>query len=219
MIDQDPSTRLPLTKERILQAAVALADRQGLAALTMRRLGSELGVEAMSLYKHIANKDEILEGMVEAVIGEIEIPKDGADWKAAMRQRAFSAREILSRHSWAIVLFESRASTGPSALRYIDSILGNLMSAGFSIENAGHAFWLLDCYVYGQVIQETNIAYTSTEEIADTPAATLDQATTDEYPNLGAMYQHIPESGYSIDSEFEFGLDLILDGLERHRSA
>lgn len=219
MARESPTRRQPLTKERILRAAIDLADRQGLGALTMRRLGSELGVEAMSLYKHVANKDEILDGMVEAVFGEIKIPEDGADWREAMRQRATSAREILSRHSWAIVLFESRIFTGPSALRYIDSILGNLMSAGFSTENAGHTFWVLDCYVYGQVIQETSLPYASTEEMADTPAASLDQATMEEYPNLGAMYQHTPESGYSVDKEFEFGLELILDGLERHRSA
>ena len=219
MTAQDPHNRLALTKERILQGAVDLADRQGLAALTMRRLGSDLGVEAMSLYKHVANKDEILDGMVEAVIGEIDIPEDGADWKEAMRSRAVSAREVLSRHSWAIGLLEAGAPTKPAALRYMDSILGNLLSAGFSIENAAHAFWLLDCYVYGHVIQETSLAFRTTEEMVETEPSVLDEPTMDDYPHLGAMYQHALTSGQSIDSEFEFGLELILEGLERHRSA
>ncbi len=216
MTDQEPpSRRLPLTKERILRAAVDLADRQGLGTLTMRRLGTELGVEAMSLYKHVANKDEILNGMVELVIGEIEIPEDDADWKEAMRRRAVSAREVLSRHSWAIGLLEAGASTGPTALRYMDAILGNLLSAGFSVENAAHAFWVLDCYVYGQVIQETSLPFTTSEEMTETAASTLEQAPMGEFPHLVAMYQHAPKSGYSVDTEFEFGLELILDGLER----
>ena len=154
---EDTSPRPPLTRERVFQAAVDLADRDGLGALTMRRLGAELGVEAMSLYKHVANKEEILDGIVEVVVGEIETPREGADWKEAMRRRAISAREVLGRHSWAIGLLEARGSTGPKALRYLDAILGNLRSAGFSIENAVHAFWLLDSFVYGQVIQETSL--------------------------------------------------------------
>ncbi|MDH4346421.1 MAG: TetR family transcriptional regulator, partial [Thermoleophilia bacterium] len=117
--DTGNSPRRPLTKERVLRAAVELADRDGLGALTMRRLGSELGVEAMSLYKHVANKEEILDGIVELVVGEIEIPSEGADWKEAMRRRAISAREVLNRHSWAIGLLEARGSMGPTALRYL----------------------------------------------------------------------------------------------------
>ncbi len=133
MLDKNTSLRTPLTKARVLQAAVDLADREGLGALTMRRLGAELGVEAMSLYKHVANKEAILDGIVELVIGEIEVPTDGTDWKQAMRHRAVSARQVLSRHSWAIGLLEARGSTGPNALHYVDSILGNLRTAGFSI--------------------------------------------------------------------------------------
>ena len=124
----------------------------------MRRLGAELGVEAMSLYKHVANKEEILDGVVELVVGEIAIPGEGSHWKDAMRQRAISAREVLASHSWAIGLLETRGSMGPAAMRYLDAILGNLRSAGFTIENAVHAFWLLDSYVYGHVIQETTLS-------------------------------------------------------------
>jgi len=204
----DTSPRRPLTKGRVLQAAVDVADREGLGALTMRRLGAELGVEAMSLYKHVANKEEILDGIVELVVGEIEIPSEGADWKEAMRRRTVSAREVLSRHSWAIGLLEARGSRGPTARRYLDAILGNLRSAGFSIENAVHAFWVLDCYVYGHVIQETSLAFNSSEELTDS-------AGPDEYPHLVEIAQPARMSAYSFDNEFEFGLDLILDALER----
>jgi AcrR family transcriptional regulator len=205
--------RPPLSKERVLRAAVDLADREGLGALTMRRLGAELGFEAMSLYKHIANKEEILDGMVEHVIGEIEIPAEGAEWKEAMRRRAISARKVLSRHSWAIGLMEAGVSPGPTTLRYRDAIIGNLRSAGFSMENAAHAFSLLDSYVYGQVIQEISLS----RGMTDTAASTLDQTAMNEYPHLVAMYEHALTFEFTFDGEFEFGLDLILDGLERHR--
>ena len=204
----DTSPRRPLTKGRVLQAAVDVADREGLDALTMRRLGAELGVEAMSLYKHVANKEEILDGIVELVVGEIEIPSEGTEWKEAMRRRTVSARDVLSRHSWAIGLLEARGSRGPTARRYLDAILGNLRSAGFSIENAVHAFWVLDCYVYGHVIQETSLAFNSSEELTDSTGF-------DEYPHLVEIAQPARRSAYSFDNEFEFGLDLILDALDR----
>jgi AcrR family transcriptional regulator len=213
-----PASRPPLTKDRILGAAVDLVDRSGLEALTMRRLGSELGFEAMSLYKHVANKDEILDGMVELVVSRIEIPEEGSEWRNAMRRRAVSAREVLGRHSWAIGLLESRGFQGPAAMRYIDAILGNLTSSGFSIETAAHAFWLLDCYVYGQVIQETSMTPSTPEDPAESPPPAPEQTTMKEYPHLIAMYQHAQTFGYTFDGEFEFGLELILDGLERHRS-
>ncbi len=182
----------------------------------MRRLGTELGVEAMSLYKHVTNKEEILDGIVEVVVGEIETPREGADWKEAMRQRAISAREVLSRHSWAIGLLEARDSKGPTALRYIDSILGNLRSAGFSIENAVHAFWLLDSFVYGQVIQETNLPISSSKEMTESTGSTLEQDTMDQYPHLVEIGEHAMRSDYTVDKEFEFGLDLILEALDQN---
>jgi hypothetical protein len=181
----------------------------------MRRLGAELGVEAMSLYKHVSSKEEILDGSVELVIGEIEIPNEGAGWKEAMRRRATSAREVLSRHSWAIGLLEARGSTGPTALRYLDAILGNLRSAGFSIENAVHAFWLLDSFVYGQVIQETSLPISTSAEMTDSPGSILEQITADQYPHLVEIGEHARRSEYSVDREFEFGLDLILEALDR----
>jgi AcrR family transcriptional regulator len=198
-----------------LQAAVNVADREGLDALTMRRLGAKLGVEAMSLYKHVANKDEILDGIVEFVVAEIDIPSDSADWKEAMRRRAISARQVLCRHSWAIGLLETRGSTGPAVRRYLDAILGNLRSAGFSIENAVHAFWLLDCYVYGHVIQETSMQLSTTEEMTESAESVPEQITTNEYPHLVEIEERALRSEYSFDREFEFGVDLILDALDR----
>ncbi|MGH8941904.1 MAG: TetR/AcrR family transcriptional regulator [Acidimicrobiia bacterium] len=213
---KDPSPRPPLTRERVFRAAVSLADRDGLGALTMRRLGAELGVEAMSLYKHVTNKEEILDGIIELILGQIETPQQGADWKEAMRGRAISAREVLSRHSWAIGLLEARGSTGPTSLRYVDSILGNLRSAGFSIENAVHAFWLLDSFVYGQVIQETSLPITSSKEMTESTGSTLEQVTADDYPYLVEVGEHAMTTDYTVDNEFEFGLDLILEALEQN---
>ena len=214
-LSKDSSPRPPLTRERVFQAAVDLADRDGLGALTMRRLGAELGVEAMSLYKHVTNKEEILDGIIELILGQIETPQGGADWKEAMRRRAISAREVFSHHSWAIGLLEARGSNGPTALRYIDSILGNLRSAGFSIENSVHAFWLLDSFVYGQVIQETSLPITSSTEMTESTGSTLEQVTADQYPHLVEIGDHAMRSDYSVDKEFEYGLDLILEALER----
>ena len=212
-LGENTTTRPPLTRERVFQAALDLADRDGLGALTMRRLGAELGVEAMSIYKHVANKEEILDGIVEVVVGEIEIPGEGAAWKEAMRRRAISAREVLSRHSWAIGLLEARGAKGPIALRYLNAVLGNLRSAGFSIENAVHAFWVLDSFVYGQVIQEASLPIGSSEEVTEATGSIVEQITTDEYPHLLEVGEHALRSEYSVDIEFEFGLDLILDAL------
>jgi len=211
---KEPRPRL--TKDRVLRAAVELADTNGLGALTMRRLGSELGVEAMSLYKHVANKEAILDGVVELLVGQIEIPSARAEWKQAMWRRALSAREVLAGHSWAIGLLETRGSMGPSTMRYVDAILGNLRSAGFSIENAVHAFWVLDSYVYGHVLQETSLSPRSPDlPAADSRASDLEQAMLAEYPHLAELQEHAQGSRYSVDREFRYGLELILDALER----
>jgi AcrR family transcriptional regulator len=212
---EEPSARPRLTRERVLRAAVDVADRDGLGALTMRRLGAELGVEAMSLYKHIATKAEILDGILELIVGEIEIPSEGAEWKEAMRRRAVSARAVLVRHAWAIGLLEARGSQGEAPLRYLDAILGNLRSAGFSIEDAAHAFWLLDSFVYGHVIQETSLRITTSEETTESAGSILERITIDEYPHLAEVGEHARAHGYSFDGEFEFGLELILDALAR----
>ena len=205
--------RVPLSKERIFQTAIDVADREGLQGLTMRRLGAELGVEAMAVYKHVSGKDDILDGMVELVVSLIETPGHGMDWRDAMRRRARSARDVLSHHSWAIGLLDSRRSMGPNQLRYVDSILGSLRSAGFSIDDAAHAFSLLDSYVYGHVVQE--MSWSGRSEPTEPPGpATESEAFSTEYPHLAEVSAHAVGGTFSFDGEFAHGLDVILSALE-----
>lgn len=207
--------RPTLNRERILRAAVDLADREGLDALTMRRLGTELGVEAMSLYKHVSNKGDILDGILEFVVAEIDVPSKNADWRESMRRRAISARTALTRHSWAIGLLETRGPTGPTALGYLDAVLGSLRATGFSIDDAAHAFWLLDSYVYGHVVQEIAMTFRPSDDTNESAASSLASVTADEFPHLVEVARHSLTSEYDFDREFEFGLDLILDALGR----
>jgi AcrR family transcriptional regulator len=204
----------------VLRAAVALADRSGIGSLTMRRLGRELGVEAMSLYKHVAGKNEILGGIVDLVVAEIEIPTPGSDWKAAMRRRAMSARHVLGRHPWAIGLLESRGSAGPTVLRYLDGVLASLRAGGFSVEAAVHAFWVLDSYVYGHVIQETSLPFHTSQELAGSTGAVLEHLPAGEYPHITELAtRHVMGgAGFDYDTEFEFGLTLVLDALDAVRT-
>jgi AcrR family transcriptional regulator len=177
----------------------------------MRRLGAELGVEAMALYKHVSSKDDILDGMVELVVSRIDTPAERADWRDAMRSRAMSAREVLRRHSWAIGLLDSRRSMGPNQLRYVDAVLGSLRSAGFSVDDAAHAFSLLDSYVYGHVVQEMSMSGRS--EPAEQPGPPADpHAFSAEYPHLAEIAAHA--SSFSFDGEFAHGLEVILTALE-----
>ena len=210
--------RIPLNRQRVLGAAVALADRGGVRSLSMRKLAHELGVEAMSLYHHVANKDDILDGIVDVVFSEIELPSGDADWKAAMRQRAISAREALLRHPWAAGLMESRSAPGPATLRHHDAVLGILRTAGFSVELAAHAFSVLDSYIYGFALQEANLPFDTPEETAEVAQAIMAEFPADEYPHLTEMtVEHVLQPGYDYGNEFLFGLDLILDGLDRAR--
>ena len=179
--------RPPLTRRRVLRAAVALADRNGVGSLSMRRLAHELGVEAMSLYHHVANKDDVLDGIVDIVFSEIDLPEDGADWKAAMRERAISARAALRRHPWAIGLMESRSSPGPAKLRHHDAVLRVLRTAGFPVEMAAHAFSLLDSYIYGFALQETSLPFETSDELVDVAQTILENLPADEYPYLTEM--------------------------------
>ena len=207
--------RTPLSRERVLRAAVAFADEHGIASLSMRKLGEALGVEAMSLYNHVANKSDLLDGMVDVVFGEIELPPGQSDWKTAMRQRAISAREVLSRHRWAIGLMESRTSPGPATLRHHDAVIGCLRAAGFSIAMAAHAFSVLDSYIYGFALQEANLPFDTGEETAELAQEILAQFPAGEYPHLTELtVEHVLQPGYDYGDEYEFGLDLILDGLE-----
>jgi AcrR family transcriptional regulator len=199
----------------VLRAALALADKSGIEALSMRNLGQKLGVEAMSLYNHVANKDDILDGIVDMVFGEIALPSVGAAWKPAMRKRAISAHEALMRHPWAPSLMQSRTTPGPATMRHHNSVLGTLRSSGFTLVMAAHAFSVIDGYVYGFALQQINIPLQSREQVAEVGEGIL-RRLGDEYPHLAEMItKHAMKPGYDYAKEFEFGLDLILDGLER----
>ncbi|MDQ1660435.1 MAG: hypothetical protein QOJ68_415 [Blastococcus sp.] len=213
---EDRAQRIPLTRERVLHAAVALADESGSESLSMRRLGEAVGVEAMSLYHHVANKDDLLDGMIDVVFGEIELPSDCADWTGAMRQRALSARRVLSRHGWAIRFMESRTSPGPATLRHHDAVLGCLRNAGFSVRLAAHAFSVLDSYIYGFALQERSLPFDTPRQTAELAQEMLAALSLDEYPHLAELTtQHVLQPGYDFGGEFAFGLDLILEGLGR----
>jgi len=208
--------RTPLHRERVLHAAVALADRSGLDALSMRKLGEAVGVEAMSLYHHVANKDDLLDGMIDVVFSEIDLPSGEADWKTAMRHRAISVRRVLSRHRWAIGLMESRPSPGPATLRHHDAVIGCLRNASFSVELTAHAYSVLDSYIYGFALQERSLPFDTPDETAELAQVILAQFPADEYPHLAELTtEHVLRPGYDYGNEFEFGLDLILDGLDR----
>jgi len=211
-----PAPRLPLSRERVLRTAIELADEGGIESLSMRRLGRVLGVEAMSLYNHVANKDDLLDGLADIIVGEIEVPPSGDDWKAAMRQRAISARQVLARHPWAGGLMESRTNPSAARMRYPDAVIGILRQAGFSIEMAIHAFFILDSYIYGFAVQEKNLPSGTREELAGVSELILRELPAGEYPHLHeAIVDHVLTFGFDYADEFGFGLDLILDGLER----
>jgi AcrR family transcriptional regulator len=212
------TTRTPLNRERVVQAAVALADDAGLEALSMRKLGQRLGVEAMSLYNHVANKDDLLGGMIDAVFSEIDLPVADVGWRPAMRQRAASVRAALARHRWATGLMELRTTHGPASLRHAESVLDCLREAGFSIEDATHASWLLDSYIYGFAIQEAGLPFGTPEQLAEMAEVVLPQLSAAEYPRLNEAAVAGYASGYGYTDEFEFGLDLILDALEQRRN-
>ncbi|MEN3269558.1 TetR/AcrR family transcriptional regulator [Pseudonocardia sp.] len=209
------SSRVPLNRERALSTAVALADAAGLGSLSMRKLAQELGVEAMSLYHHVANKEDILDGMVDVVFAEIELPSDGTEWKTAMRQRAESARAALTRHPWAISIMDSRSSPGPATLRHHDAVIGSCRKAGFSVKMAAHAFSLIDSYIYGFVLQEVNLPFDDSMDLDDVVESMMLPFSAGDYPHLVELTtEHILQPGYSYGNEFEYGLGLILDGLE-----
>ncbi|MCW0214634.1 MAG: TetR/AcrR family transcriptional regulator C-terminal domain-containing protein [Pseudonocardia sp.] len=210
-------TRERLNRERVVRAAIGLADAAGIESLTMRKLGIELGVEAMSLYNHVANKSDLLDGMVDGVFAEIALP-EGPDWRAALRRRTVSAREVLRRHPWATPLMDSRTAAGPATLRHHDTVLGALRTAGFTIPLAAHAFSAIDSYVYGFALQEAGLPFRTGEEAAAVARTILASTTATEYPHLTELtIEHVLKPDYDYGDEFAYGLDLILDGLERAR--
>ena len=213
-----PAHRTPLTKERVLAAALKLADAGGLEALSMRKLGQALGVEAMAVYYHFANKEQVLDGIVDLVFGEIELAVAGADWKAAMRARAISVRDALLRHRWAIGLMESRTNPGPANLRHHDAVIGCLRAAGFDMAAVATAYSLLDAYIYGFALTKMNLPFEDTSDIVELSESMLAPFAPGEYQNLADFItEHAMQPGYDFADEFEVGLDVILDGLERLR--
>ncbi|MWK39974.1 TetR family transcriptional regulator [Actinomadura sp. J1-007] len=203
----------------MLEAAVRVADRGGVDAITMRRVAQELGVEAMSLYHHVRNKEAILDGVVDVVFAAIELPRDGSDdWRDAIRARAASAREVLARHSWALGLMDSRRNPGPATLRHHDAVLGVLRRAGFSLPMAAHAVSLIDSYVGGFVLQEANLPVTTPDDVGEVAGGILEHLPADDLPYLTEMIvDHALRPGYDHTGEFGYGLDLILDALEARR--
>ena len=217
-IDVNAQPRTPLSKERVLAAAVALADTRGVESLSMRKLAQELGVVPMALYKHVANKDELLDGMIDVVVGEIDPPAGGTDWKAAIRQRVLSARRALRRHPWASQVMESRDSPTPAVLQYMDSMIGMFRAGGFSIDLTHHAMHAMGSRLLG-----------FSQELFDDTADVAPEQQTEMLRRMAGTYPHITElvtaithdqasvvgPGCDDQFEFEFALDLMLDGLER----
>jgi AcrR family transcriptional regulator len=219
-IHTEARPRNPLSRDRVLSAAVTLADEDGIESLSMRKLAQEFGVVPMALYKHVANKEDMLDGMVDIVFSEIDLPSSGTDWTTGMRQRAISARKVLARHRWAIGLTESRTKPGATNLRHHDSVIGCLREAGFSIEMAIHAYSALDSYIYGFALQEQTLPFDNSGEVGEVAEVMLSQFPADEYPYLKeTIVELIDRSGWEYADEFEFGLDLILDGLQKLRVA
>ena len=217
------SPRTPLTRHRVLRVAFSLADEKGIESLSMRKLGQELGVEAMSLYNHVANKDDLVDGIVEMVVGEFAVPRDDADWKVALRETAKSAHDVLLRHPWAPALIESRVTPSPVRVRYADATIGTFRRAGFSIDLAYRAQLIIDSYVYGFTLHEVSWPFTA-EEQRDVAATLQPHVEPDEYPYLAEMMEFITtartskaagKDAVAYELEFDFGLDLILGSLAK----
>jgi AcrR family transcriptional regulator len=209
--------RRPLTRERVLRAALELADAGGFESLSMRKVAGALGVEAMSLYHHVANKEDLLDGLVDIVFAEIDVPAPGeTDWKTAMRGRALSVRAVLNRHRWAVGLMESRMNPGPANLRNHNAVMGCLREAGFSFRAAVHAYSVMDAYIYGFALQERSLPFDTAEEHTEVVEIKQEHVPDmAEYPYLVEVGMEMAKAGYDYAAEFEFGLDLVLAGLER----
>jgi len=209
------SSRGRLTRERVLRAALLVADSHGLGSLTIRSLARELDVKPMSVYYHVANKSEILDALIDIVFGEIELPTPGGDWRTEMERRARSARAVLARHRWAIGLLESRISPGPANLRHHDTVIATLRQAGFSAEMTAHAYALLDSYVYGFALQEAALPFEGPDSVGEVAEPIMELMASGEYPSLVEMAtSYYLQPGYDFADEFTFGLELVLDGIE-----
>lgn len=212
----DSRRRAPLSRERVLSGAVDVADAGGIGSLTIRTLAQQLGVKPMSVYHYVANKDEILDGIVDVVFTEIELPSVDGDWQSEMRRSAASARSVLRCHPWAIGLLESRTTPGPATLRHHDAVIGTLRGAGFSLEMTAHAYALLDAYVYGFALSEASLPFNGPETVADVAESMMQHFSAGAYPHLLEFATgHVLKPGYDFGNEFEFGLSMILDALAR----
>jgi AcrR family transcriptional regulator len=213
-----PEPRRRLSRERVLEAAIAHADTSGLDALTMRSLAEMLEVAPMALYRHVANKEDLIDAMVDVVFSEIGVPSGGGDWKTSIRRRAIAIRDALSRHPWAVGLMESRRTPGPANLRHHDAVIGRLRAAGFDVEMAAHAYSLLDSYIYGFALTKLNLPFEFAEDVGEVAQTMLEPFPANAYPNLVEfLREHVMQPGYDYGDEFEYGLDVILDGLDRVR--
>jgi AcrR family transcriptional regulator len=207
--------REPLSREAVLQAAMEIMDDNGIERLSMRLLGAKLGVEAMSLYNHVANKDDIIDGALEAVVSEITIPVPGNEWRSAMQARAGSARAAFKRHPWACALLDSRLSSHPARLHYFDSMIETLHRAGFPLELAARAFSVMDSYIYGFLRQQNHLSAGDEASRHDQARNFRDMLPEPSYPYLARMAEWVMTHGYDEEADFEFGLNLILDGLQK----
>ena len=214
MSTKKKTVKAPLSRSRILYAAINLADKTDIASLSMRKIAQELGVQAMSLYNHVSDKEDILDGIVDIVAGEIELPNIDGDWQEAMRQRATSAREVLLRHPWAAMLMMSRINIGPAMLRYVDATIGSLREAGFSYKQADHAWNTIDSHIYGFTLQEIDFPI-DPSDYADAAKQYLSLVPAEQYPYLNALSQQVIDGTHHGTQDFNFGLELILDGLNR----
>jgi AcrR family transcriptional regulator len=218
--DTSTEPRTPLTRERVLRTAIRIADEGGFESLSMRKLGQELGVQAMSLYNHVANKDDIRDGIVDIVMDEVEVPADGTDWKAAIRQSAISHHDVLLRHRWAARLMMATPRVSLPSLRWMEWLLRTLREAGFSPNMTHHAYHALDSHIMGFTLWQVSFPFSTREELLDLAESFLREIPAAEYPYVMEHAQeHLAEPNPAEPSEFEFGLDLILDGLERIRDA
>ncbi|HZD96895.1 MAG TPA: TetR/AcrR family transcriptional regulator [Micromonosporaceae bacterium] len=215
-VRDSPPVRPALSRDRVLRSALAVADVGGIASLTIRSLAAHLGVKPMTVYHYVANKDEILDGIVDIVFGEIELPSVGGHWRSEMSRRADSARQALKRHPWAIGLMESRTAPGPSTLRHHDAVIGTLRAAGFSVAMTAHAYALIDSYIYGFALQEASLPFNGPDTVGDVAEPMLQHFPKDEYPHFVEMaVEYVLKPGYDFGDEFDFGLTVILDALAK----
>lgn len=211
-----PHERIPLSRERVLGCALALADDSGIAGLTIRSLATSMGTKPMSLYHYVANKDEILDGIVDAVFSEIDAPSPAGEWRTEMHRRAHGVRNALRRHPWAVGLLETRSSPGPATLRHHEATLATLRAAGFSVQMTAHAYAMLDSYIYGAALQEAALPFHGPDAAADVTASMVELFSDGQYPHLVEIAtEHVLKPGYDFGDEFDFGLNVILDGLAR----